>query len=57
MAPENISNDDNSEKGKTVRKRKINQIDFFDDTEFDDCINNTQTSKQNNNTQTVQNCP
>ena len=30
-APDNISNDDNSEKAKTLPKQKINQLDFFDD--------------------------
>ena len=55
-APDNISNDDNSQKAKTLAKQKTNQIDFFNDTD-DDCINNTETNKQNNNTQTVKNCP
>ena len=52
-----ISNDDNFEKAKTLPKQKINQTDFFDDSDYDDCINNTETNKQNNNNQTVKNCP
>ena len=41
----------------TWPKQKINQVDFFDDTDYDDWINNTETNKQNNSSQTVKNCP
>ena len=47
----------NFEKTKTLTKQKIYQIDLFDDTDYDDCLNNTETNKQNNNTQTIYNCP
>ena len=47
----------NFEKTKTLTKQKIYQTDLFDDTDYDDCLNNTETNKQNNNTQTIYNCP
>ena len=42
---------------KILHKQRVNQIGFFDDTDYDDCINNTETNKKNNNTQTVKSCP
>ena len=30
---------------ENLPKQKINQFDFFDDTDYDDCINITETNK------------
>ena len=50
--PDNISNDNNSEKAKILPKQKVNETekvnetDFFDDTDYDDCILLKQTKKK-----------